>query len=531
MTFVRDDDNEYDVQYEDGTVFTIKAKDVKRQTMADKSAKKTATPSRSRSRGRSPARKKSPARTPAKTKSPASKSTAATRSSRRSAATVQAPKPDATPTRTSARIAAKVELSSDEDDSGRRKSYAASRGRGGGSGGIRGAVQSVLSTFHWVPTAVLAVMGPLIMLSLHELCKDGSCKLAMPKLSKKPADYWNPQAFGFVFVVMNLFRLLSYIPVGNSVRATNGNTVRMNGFVTLLGFLAVFPALWYRKVDISFVTKNFYHLMTSCLIMSVVSATFAYVKSRWARKSALNPKGNTGNIIVDFYYGREFNPSNYGTEMKLQAFRASMYMLALLNVCLVLQSVIAKGGAVNFAVVMTGAFQIIFALDALYFEEYYFFSHDAMNSGFGFSLTSSYFAFPFVPTLITRYVIARNPTLTALQLVSIGALNALGYVIFRSSETNRCEMAKNPSNPALRHLDAISAVGGKRILCSGWWGLVRHPNYLGQILMEWSWVMPAGKSIISRNRKWIHFDCKVNCLTFRGTFWHLSHANIYHLSR
>ena len=78
-----------------------------------------------RSRGRSPARKKSPARTAstsaaAKPKSPASTS----RVSRRS--TVTAPKPDPTPTRASARIAAKVELSSDEDDAAaRRKSYLA----------------------------------------------------------------------------------------------------------------------------------------------------------------------------------------------------------------------------------------------------------------------------------------------------------------------------------------------------------------------------------------------------------------------
>ena len=72
------------------------------------------------------------------------------------------------------------------------------------------------------------------------------------------------------------------------------------------------PALVYRKkIDVSFVTKNYYHLMTSTLLSSVLSAAGAYVKSRWAKKSALNPKGSTGNFIVDFYYGREFNPS-YG---------------------------------------------------------------------------------------------------------------------------------------------------------------------------------------------------------------------------
>jgi len=294
-----------------------------------------------------------------------------------------------------------------------------------------------------------------------------------------------------MFLFFNLVRLMAFLPVGNAVKAASGATVRMNGFATLLAFLACVPALVYRKVDVSFVGKNYYHLMTSTLLCSVLSAAGAYVKSRWAKKSALNPKGSTGNFIVDFYYGREFNPSMGGFDVKLVAFRASMIALALVNVLLVLDSVNASRGVVNGAVMATAAFQIIYAIDAMYFEEYFFFSHEAMNSGYGFSLAFNFLTFPFIPTLVTRYVIAKAPALTAFQLTSVVALNVLGYFIFRSSETNRCEMAKNPSNPALRHLDSISAVGGKRILCSGWNGMVRYPNHLGEILMFWSWVMPA----------------------------------------
>ena len=67
VTYVRDDDNEYDVQFEDGTIYTLKAKEVKKME-AIPTAKKT--PSRSRSRGRSPSRKSkaSPARTPSEKK-------------------------------------------------------------------------------------------------------------------------------------------------------------------------------------------------------------------------------------------------------------------------------------------------------------------------------------------------------------------------------------------------------------------------------------------------------------------------------
>jgi len=39
----------------------------------------------------------------------------------------------------------------------------------------------------------------------------------------------------------------------------------------------------------------------------------------------------------------------------------------------------------------------------------------------------------------------------------------------------------------------LETTGGRKLLVSGWWGLVRHPNYLGEILIQWSWVLPAGK--------------------------------------
>lgn len=54
VTYVRTDDNEYDIQFEDGTVYTLKAKEVRKtvKVAASKTERR-----RSRSRGRSPARK------------------------------------------------------------------------------------------------------------------------------------------------------------------------------------------------------------------------------------------------------------------------------------------------------------------------------------------------------------------------------------------------------------------------------------------------------------------------------------------
>ena len=54
VTYVRTDDNEYDIQFEDGTVYTLKAKEVRKTVKVTVSKTERR---RSRSRGRSPARK------------------------------------------------------------------------------------------------------------------------------------------------------------------------------------------------------------------------------------------------------------------------------------------------------------------------------------------------------------------------------------------------------------------------------------------------------------------------------------------
>ena len=73
----------------------------------------------------------------------------------------------------------------------------------------------------------------------------------------------------------------------------------------------------------------------------------------------------------------------------------------------------------------------MFAADALFFEEYFCLSHDAMNTGFGWSLISSYMTFPFLPTLVTRYLLTATTPMAWYYLVAIGLLNACGYIIYR----------------------------------------------------------------------------------------------------
>jgi len=508
VTLVRVEEDEYDVEYENGTVYTIRAKDVYKATT--KILKKANTRrSKSKSRGRSTRKAKSEVVSEAevsadevsvaKTEDEADAPVEEPKAAEEPAAVeepkvveepvvVKAPKAKAvkeikaeTPTRTSARLAAKALTDAFSDDETEKVKLAPNPELPDARGKKKG------WSFEWLWAIIFMILGPVILVSLHTLCTKSGCKLETPKISTKHTDYINKDALIQLAGFYAVLKISSFIPLGSIV-----NGQRMNGFATLLLLLSAVPALVYYKVPLSSVRKNYFFLMASCIIASFLSSIVFYILSFWAPKSSINSKGNTGNPIVDIFNGRTVSPKFLGSDAKLTTFRFSMIGLAILNVLMVTDSIVSAGGKASPTVILAAAFQVLYSTDAMFFEEYYFHSHDAMNSGFGWSLISSYLTFPFLPTLITKYLLDRSPVVAWYYLTLIGLMNAVGYIVFRSSETQRCEFAKNPSNPALAHLETVSTAGNRKLIVSGWWGLVRHPNYLGEVLIQWSWVLPAG---------------------------------------
>merc|ERR1712233_175391 len=490
VTLVRVEEDEYDVEYENGTVYTIRAKDVYKATT--KILKKANTRrSKSKSRGRSTRKAKSEVVSEAEV-SADEVSVAKTEDEAdapvEEPVVVKAPKAKAvkeikaeTPTRTSARLAAKALTDAFSDDETEKVKLAPNPELPDARGKKKG------WSFEWLWAIIFMILGPVILVSLHTLCTKSGCKLETPKISTKHTDYINKDALIQLAGFYAVLKISSFIPLGSIV-----NGQRMNGFATLLLLLSAVPALVYYKVPLSSVRKNYFFLMASCIIASFLSSIVFYILSFWAPKSSINSKGNTGNPIVDIFNGRTVSPKFLGSDAKLTTFRFSMIGLAILNVLMVTDSIVSAGGKASPTVILAAAFQVLYSTDAMFFEEYYFHSHDAMNSGFGWSLISSYLTFPFLPTLITKYLLDRSPVVAWYYLTLIGLMNAVGYIVFRSSETQRCEFAKNPSNPALAHLETVSTAGNRKLIVSGWWGMVRHPNYLGELLIQWSWVLPAG---------------------------------------
>ena len=70
---------------------------------------------------------------------------------------------------------------------------------------------------------------------------------------------------------------------------------------------------------------------------------------------------------------------------------------------------------------------------------------------------------------------------------------ALGLFIFRGANGTKDKFRANPNDPSLAHLETLPTATGKKLLCSGFWGISRRPNYLGDLLMAAAWSLPCGK--------------------------------------
>lgn len=61
----------------------------------------------------------------------------------------------------------------------------------------------------------------------------------------------------------------------------------------------------------------------------------------------------------------------------------------------------------------------------------------------------------------------------------------------------------------LTGLQTIPTDTGKRLLVSGWWGFVRKPNYLGDLLMALSWSLCTGELALSLSYLHMTLQCIV----------------------
>ncbi|KAI9838001.1 MAG: hypothetical protein M1819_006155 [Sarea resinae] len=325
-------------------------------------------------------------------------------------------------------------------------------------------------------------------------------------------DLIGAKAFGIVICYYTLSLLLQVILPGQEsegVELSSGGKLKykFNAFNSAVAILAVALAgtiaqgadfvLW------TYIWNHYTELLTANICISFALATFVYVRS-FSVKSGnkdhreLAAGGHSGNMIYDWFIGRELNPRialPILGDIDIKSFcelRPGMLGWMILDFTFIAQQY-KRYGFVSDSIVLITLFQSIYVLDALWMEPAILTTMDITTDGFGFMLAFGDLVWvPFIYSLQTRYLAVYPVQLGLWGTLGVLAVQATGYYIFRSTNNEKNRFRTDPKDPKVAHLKYMETKSGSKLLVSGWWGTARHINYLGDWIMSWAWCLPTG---------------------------------------
>lgn len=252
-----------------------------------------------------------------------------------------------------------------------------------------------------------------------------------------------------------------------------------------------------------YISDNYIPILTANMMIAFFLATFVYVRSFSVQPGnkenrELAEGGATGNIIYDWFIGRELNPrvvlpviGEIDIKQWMEV-RPGLLGWSVLNFAFVAKQYRTFGFVSN-SIAFIAVIQLLYVVDCWYNEPAILTTIDITTDGFGFMLSFGDVAWlPFIYSTQTRYLSMYPVQLNAVEFSAIAAVIALAYYIFRASNNQKNTFRTNPNDPRVAHLQYMETKAGTRLITSGWWGVARHINYLGDWLQAWPYSLPTG---------------------------------------
>ncbi|XP_029352873.1 delta(14)-sterol reductase LBR isoform X1 [Echeneis naucrates] len=314
--------------------------------------------------------------------------------------------------------------------------------------------------------------------------------------------FLDAQALAFVILWIAFQAMLYILPVGKlseGMPLMSGERLkyRTNGFFAIVVSAVVVAVALHQGLDLTYIHSHFLQLAVATFLIATLLSVYLYVRSRYAPQEQLALGGNSGNVVYDFFKGHELNPRIKDFDLKFFCeMRPGLIGWCLINFAMALAEMKQQNlEAPSNSMILVNLFQLLYVVDGLWNEEAILTTMDLMHDGFGFMLAFGDLVWvPFTYTMQAYYLVRHPNPLSFPALTAIVILKLVGFYIFRKSNSEKNAFRRNPSDPKLSYLKTIPTATGKSLLVSGWWGVIRHPNYLGDLLMALAWSLPCGFS-------------------------------------
>ncbi len=193
-------------------------------------------------------------------------------------------------------------------------------------------------------------------------------------------------------------------------------------------------------------------------------------------------------LLADLYLGRAENPRHLGgrvdAKMFLYLFGAALLELNVLSFAAHHRLTYVLDPSPG--VLLSAGLLTWFVADYLVFERVHLWTYDLFAERVGFKLGWGCLTFyPFFYLIGLWWMVDQpNPVAPLWVLPLSGAVFGLGWALARGANLQKFTFKTHPERVFLGRLaPAVVSDGERTLLCSGLWGVARHVNYLGEILM------------------------------------------------
>jgi protein-S-isoprenylcysteine O-methyltransferase Ste14 len=231
-------------------------------------------------------------------------------------------------------------------------------------------------------------------------------------------------------------------------------------------------------------------LLTTANLFTYVFCFYLYW---WGKKTGTRHERITRNAVYDFWLGTALNPRVGTFDFKLFCeARPGLIAWVAINVSFAFKQY-AEHGTVSVPMILVCAFHFWYIADYYFHEEAILTTWDIKHENFGWMLCWGDLVWvPFTYTIQAQYLVSHTHDLPWWATGGIVLLNFVGYAIFRGTNIQKHRFRKNPERPVWsKPAEYIKTEQGSLLLVSGWWGLSRHMNYFGDLLMGLAWCLPC----------------------------------------
>lgn len=299
---------------------------------------------------------------------------------------------------------------------------------------------------------------------------------------------------------------------------------RLNGLWVLFTVVGSWVALCYFGVlawDALYTVR--WYALAGAITLGLVFSFAIVLPHAPVRKS----------FLADFFFGRLENPQLWGgrIDAKMWLYLVGAVMLALNILSFAAHHYLLHGPQASHGIFVATALLCFFLTEYLNFEEVHLYTYDFFAERTGFKLGWGCIAFyPFFYSIPIWSTVDLPVSQTPDWMLGLFALVFFGgWSLARGANMQKYFFKKDPQRVFLGIRPETITDGKRVLLVNGFWGLSRHINYLGEILMAtgivlatghadspWPWLYPLYYVGLLFPRQ---FDDDKRCAAKYGALW------------